>query len=132
MFNPGFEGRRYDRVLITRAVRLYCRIGSIRDVAKELTSEGDDGPHYSTIAGWIHDMVLMTVEYLRGLGMKGIGRVCSTDEIIENVWGEGSCISAVLDHNSRFCLAVNVSATKDEQNSAELFRAAREMIGRNP
>ena len=132
VFNPGFEGRRYDKVLITRAVRLYCRMGSIREVAKELTSEGDDGPHYSTIARWIHDMVSMTVEYLRGLGMKGIGRVCSTDEIIENVWGEGQCVSAVLDHASRFCLAVNVSATKDGQNSAELFRAAREMTGRNP
>ena len=67
VFNPGFEGRRYDKVLITRAVRLYCRMGSIREVAKELTSEGDDGPHYSTIARWIHDMVSMTVEYLRGL-----------------------------------------------------------------
>ena len=122
VFNPGFEGRRYDKVLITRAVRLYCRMGSIREVAKELTSEGDDGPHYSTIARWIHDMVSMTVEYLRGLGMKGIGRVCSTDEIIENVWGEGQCVSTVLDHGTRFCLAVNVSATKDGQNSAELFR----------
>ena len=132
VFNPGFEGRRYDKVLITRAVRLYCRMGSIREVAKELTSEGDDGPHYSTIARWIHDMVSMTVEYLRGLGMKGIGRVCSTDEIIENVWGEGQCVSTVLDHGTRFCLAVNVSATKDGQNSAELFRAAKETAGRNP
>ena len=76
----------------------------------------------------------MTVEGMgadAGLGMKGIGRVCSTDEIIENVWGEGQCVSTVLDHGTRFCLAVNVSA-KDGQNSAELFRAAKETAGRNP
>ena len=132
VFNPGFEGRRYPKVLITRAVRLYCRYGSIREVAKEISSEGGKEPHYSTIARWVHDMVSMTVEYLRGLGMKGIGYVCSTDEIIENVWGEGSCISTMLDYDSRFCLAVNVSATKDGQNSAELFRAAKAMTGHNP
>ncbi len=132
VFNPGFERRRYPNTMITRAVRLYCEIGSIRVVAGELASEGDDGPHYSTVARWIHDMVSKTVEYLRGLGMRGIGHVCSTDEVIEDVLGRGSCISTLLDHDTRFCLAVRVSRTKDGQNSADLFRAAREMTGRNP
>lgn len=118
--------------MITRAVRLYCEIGSTRVVANELTSEGDDGPHYSTVARWIHGMVSKTVAYLRNLGMKEIGHVCSTDEIIEDVLGEGSCVSTVMDHESRFCLAVQVSPTKDGQNSAELFRAAKEMTGHNP
>ena len=36
------------------------------------------------------------------------------------------------DHGSRFCLAVEVYRTKDGQNSAELFRAARKMTGRDP
>ena len=33
VFNPGFEGRRYSNKLITRAVRLYCRTGSVRSPA---------------------------------------------------------------------------------------------------
>ena len=132
VFNPGFEGRRYPNKLITRAVRLYCRTGSVRSVASELTSEGDEGPHYSTVARWVHDMVSMTVAYLQNLGMKGTGHICSTDEIVEDVLGMGSCVSTVLDYESRFCLAVEVSRTKDGQNSAELFRAARKMTGRDP
>ena len=78
-FNPGFEGRRYRKVPITRAVRLYCRYGGIREAAKEISSEGGKEPHCSTIARRVHDMVSMTVEYLRGLGMKGTECVCSTD-----------------------------------------------------
>ena len=40
VFNPGFEGRRYDKVLITRAVRLYCRMGSIREVPRSSRAKG--------------------------------------------------------------------------------------------
>ena len=131
VFNPGFEGRYHSNKLMTRAVRLYCRTGSVRAVAGELTSEGDEGPHYSTVVRWVHDMVSMTVAYLGDLGMKGTGHICSTDEIVEDVLGMGSCVSTVLDHESRFCLAVGVSRTKDGQSSAELFRAARKMTGRD-
>ena len=131
-FNPGFERRRYPNAVITRAVRLYFKIGRIRVVAKELSSEGEKAPHYSTVARWIHDMVLRVVGYLRRVGMKGLGYVCSTDEVIEDVLGKGSCVSTVLDHGTRFCLAVGVSRTKDGQNSADLFRDSKQMTGRNP
>ena len=62
----------------------------------------------------------------------GIGHHTGTDEVVEEVMGRGSCVATVTDYDTRFCLAVQVSPTKDGQNSADLFRAAREMAGRDP
>ena len=130
-FNPGFERRRYPNGVIARAVRLYPKIRSVREVADELKKDGK-GPHYSTASRWVHDMVWMVVECLKRIGMRGIGHVCSTDEVVEDVMGKGSCVATISDHDTRFCLAVQVSPTKDGQNSADLFRDAREMTGRDP
>ena len=130
-FNPGFERRRYPNGAIARAVRLYPKIRSVRGVADELKKDGK-GPHYSTASRWVHDMVWMVVECLKKIGMRGIGHACSTDEVVEDVMGKGSCVATISDHDTRFCLAVQVSPTKDGQNSADLFRDAREMTGRDP
>ena len=43
VFNPGFEGRCHSNKTITRAVRLYCHVGSVRKVADGPTSEEDRG-----------------------------------------------------------------------------------------
>ena len=77
-------------------------------------------------------MVWRVVKYLKKVGMRGIGRLSSTDEVVEEVMGKGSCVTTVSDHETRFCLAIQVSPTKDGQNSADLFRAAKEMTGCDP
>lgn len=130
-FNPGFERRRYPNGVIARAVRLYPKIRSAREVADEL-EKGGKGPHHVTVSRWVHDMVWMVVKCLKKIGMRGIGHACSTDEVVEDVMGRGSCVATISDHDTRFCLAVRVSPTKDGQNSADLFRDAKRMTGRDP
>ena len=131
IFNPGFERMRYPNETIARAVRLYPKFRSLRVVADELL-EGGKGPHVSTVCRWVNAMVGRMVKFLKAVGMKSIGRVCSTDEIIEKVPGKGSCISTALDHASRFWLSAVVSRSKSGQNAAGQFREAREMTGRDP
>ena len=87
---------------------------------------------YTTVSRWVRDMVWRVVKYLKNVGMRGIGRLSSTDEVVEEVMGKGSCVATVSDYETRFCLAIQVSPTKDGQNSAGLFRAAREMTGCDP
>ena len=130
-FNPGFERRRYPNATISKALRLYPKIRSAKEVADELETNGNK-PHPGTISRWVKDIVGNVVKYLKKIGMKGIGDVWSTDELIKTVIDEGSCIAAVLDRNTRFCLAMLVSPTKDGQNAAELFENAKEMTGHNP
>ncbi len=130
-FNPGFERRRYPNHMIARAVRLYAKIRSAREVADELSEDGK-GPHHITVSGWVRDMIWRVVGYLKKIGMRGIGHHTGTDEVVQEVMGKGSCVATVTDYDTRFCLAVLVSPTKDGQNSADLFRAAREMAGRDP
>ena len=130
-FNPGFEGRRYPDHVIAGAVDLYAGIRSARLVAHRLR-RGGKGPHHATVPRWVRDMVWGAVAYLRKMGMGGIGHHSGTDGVLEEVMGKGSCVATVSDYDARFCLAVQVSPTRDGQNSAGLFGAAREMSGRDP
>ena len=112
-------------------MRQYPKIRSLRVVADDLL-KGGKGPHVSTVRGWVNAMVGQMVKFLKGVGMKSTGRVCSTGEIVEEVPGKGSCVSPVLDHASRFWLSALVSRSKSGQNAAGQFREAREMTGRDP
>ena len=69
-FNPGFERRRYPNQVIARAVLLYAKIRSAREVADELKEDGK-GPHHSTVSRWVRYMVWRVVAYLRRMGMGG-------------------------------------------------------------
>ena len=60
-------------------------------------------------------------------------RVCTNRQrlqyrLVGTVFGEGSCISTILREP---VLLGGSGIAKDGQNSAELFRTAREMSGRN-
>ena len=122
---------RYPNEVIARAVRLYPKFRSLRVVADELLV-GGKGPHVSTVCRLVNSMVGRMVKFLKDVGMKSTGHVCSTDEIVEEVAGKGSCISTVSDHLTRFWLSVVVSRSKNGQNAAEQFREAREMTDRDP
>ena len=56
-FNSGFERMRYPNALITRAVRLYFKIGSIRQVAGGIAVESGSKPHNSSVSRWVCSMV---------------------------------------------------------------------------
>ena len=122
-FNPGFERRRYPNHVIAGAVDLYTEIRSARLVAHRLR-RGGKGPHHTTVSRWVRAMVWRVVVYLRKMGMRGIGHHTSTDEVVEEVMGRGSCVATVTDYDTRFCLAVQVSPAEDGQNPASLLRAA--------
>ena len=130
-FNPGFKRRRYPNAVIAEAVRQYFKMGSASDAADEVQN-GGKGPRVSTVSRWVKATVERVVKFLKGVGMKSIGRVWSTNKMIEKVVGGGRCVATMLDHPTRLCLAKRVSETKGGQNVAALFGDAKEMTGRDP
>ena len=111
--------------------RLHPKSRSLRAVADEL-QEGGKGPHVSTVRGRVNAMVGRTVKFLNGVGMKSIGHVCSTGEIVEEVAGKRSCVSTVADYLTRFWLSAFVSISRNGQNASGQFREAKEMTRRDP
>ena len=131
IFNPGFERMRYPNDTIARTVRLYPKFRSLRVVANDLIV-GGKGPDVSIVCRWVNAMVGRMVKFLKAVGMKSIGHVCSTDEIVEGVADKGSCISTVSDYPTRFWISAVVSRSKNDQNAAGQFREAKEMTYRDP
>ena len=87
-FNPGFKRRRYPNAVIAEAVRQYFKMGSASDAADDVRN-GGKGPCTSTVSGRVKATVERVVKFLKGAGMKSIGLVWSTNEMIEKVRAGG-------------------------------------------
>ncbi len=87
-FNPGFERRRYPNAVIAEAVRQYFKMGSASDAADEVRN-GGKGPCTSTVSGRVKATVERVVKFLKCVGMKSIGLVWSTSEMIEKARAGG-------------------------------------------
>ena len=128
--NPGFEKRRYDDVIITRALESYFRGHSARDIADSLGHEGVIVSHM-TVYRWIAEYSEMISEYLSGI-VPRVGDWVRADEIVVKVDGKRPYVFASMDDDTRYWIAYEMAETKFQHNADSLLELTREQIGRTP
>jgi transposase-like protein len=128
--NIGFERMKASPQAITESMQLYFSGESLRNVQKFLRLQGVNVDH-TTIYRWIRKYVQLMEEYLVKVKPQ-IGEVWRADELYFKVKGNMKYLYAVMDDETRFWIAQEVSSTKYTADVRPLFAKARTTIGKSP
>jgi transposase-like protein len=128
--NLGFERMKASPQAITESMQLYFSGESLRNVEKFLRLQGVNVDHV-TVYRWIRKYVHLMEEYLAKIKPQ-IGDVWRADELYFKVKGNMKYLYAVMDDETRFWIAKEVSSTKYTADVSPLFAKAKESAGRSP
>jgi transposase-like protein len=129
-YNIGFEGMRASPQQITTAMQLYFSGESLRSVQNFLKLQGVGLSHVS-IYRYIKRYVKLMDEYL-GKMQPSVSGVWRTDELYVKMKGNPKYIYAMMDDDTRFWLATQVSPNKATEDVRPLFQEARASAGKKP
>ncbi|MBI3841728.1 MAG: IS1/IS6 family transposase [Thaumarchaeota archaeon] len=128
--NIGFEKMRATPQAITSAMQLYFTGESLRNVQKYLLLQGVNVSH-KTIYFWIRKYTKTMQEYLNKITPQ-VGDTWRADEVWVKVRGELKYVFALMDDETRFWIAQEVSNTKERADASGLFRKGKEVTGTKP
>jgi transposase-like protein len=128
--NLGFERMRATPQAITQAMQLYFTGESLRNVQRFLRLQGVNVSHVSVLK-WIRKYVALMTKYLDQITPK-VGDVWRADELYVKVKGDLKYLFAMMDDETRFWIAQQVSDHKADTNATRLFREAKQVAGKQP
>lgn len=129
-YNIGFEGMRASPQMITTAMQLYFSGESMRNVQKFLHLQGVRMSHMA-IYRWVKRYVKLMDEYLSKM-QPSVSGVWRTDEIFLKMRKEPRYLYAMMDDDTRFWLAMQISPYKNTEDIRPLFKEARAAAGKKP
>jgi len=115
---------------VTTAMQLYFSGESLRNVAHSLKLIGMDVSH-QTIYNWIDKYTALMEKYLDKITQK-ISTSWRTDELYLKVKGNTKYLYALMDDETRFWIAQQVSDTKNTADITPLFSKGKEVAGTRP
>ena len=128
--NRGFEGMHATPQLITSAMQLYFTGESLRGVQAFLRLQGLKVSH-QTVYNWIGKYVKLMEGYLEKIRPQVSG-TWRTDELYLKVKGSPKYLYALMDDETRFWIAQQVSGQKYTEDVRPLFREGVEVAGKKP
>ncbi|MDE1824354.1 MAG: IS1/IS6 family transposase [Candidatus Micrarchaeota archaeon] len=128
--NLGFERMQSTPQMITSAMQLYFTGESLRNTQKFLALQGVTVSHVS-IYNWITKYVRLMEGYLDKLTPK-VGDTWRTDELFLKVKGNMKYLFAMMDDDTRFWIAQQVSDHKAISDVRPMFEEAQERAGKKP
>ena len=128
--NFGFESMRYDSTIITRALMMYYKGMSVRDIADCFEQEEIE-VSYRAVYGWIEKYSTMVSSYLNGI-VPRVGDWFRADEVWIKVAGEQKYLFASMDDDTRYWLASDMAETKFQHNADNLLQLTKLQAGKNP
>jgi transposase-like protein len=128
--NLGFERMRASPQAITTAMQMYFGGESLRNVQKSLRLQGVNVNH-TTIYRWIQKYVGLMEEYLNDFTPQVSG-TWRADELFVKVKGQMKYLFSMMDDETRFWIAQQVSSHKEGANASRLFRDAKTNAGMEP
>ncbi len=128
--NFGFEKMRYRDVIITRALTMYYRGMSVRDIADCLEQEEIE-VSYRTIYNWICEYSSMASTYLNSI-VPRVGDWFRADEIWVKVAGNQNYLFASMDDDTRYWLASDMADNKFQHNAGNLLQLTKLQAGKSP
>ena len=128
--NLGFERMHASPQTITSAMQLYFTGESLRNVQKFLSLQGVKVSHICVLK-WIRKYVKLMDGYLDKVKPQ-VGDTWRTDELYIKVKGDQKYLFAMLDDETRFWIAQQVSANKGTSDVRPMFRRAIEVAEKKP
>lgn len=129
-FNIGFEKMRSTPHAVTSAMQLYFTGESLRSIQKFLRLQGVEVSHQA-IYKWIKKYTKLMENYLAKITPQ-VGDTWRADEVWVKVNGNLKYLFALMDDETRFWIAKEVSDKKEGHDASGLFRQAKQVTGTKP
>jgi transposase-like protein len=128
--NFGFERMQATPDTITSAMQLYFSGESFRGIQKFLSLKGTNVSHV-TVYNWICRYVELMEKYLNQLTPQ-VSDAWRADELFLKIKGDMKYLYAVMDNDTRFWIAQQVSDSKYTADITPLFKEGRKVTGKAP
>ena len=128
--NIGFEKMRASPQAITSALQLYFTGESLRNVQKFLRLQGVSISHVS-VSAWIEKYVGLMGDYLEQMKPQ-LGDTWRTDEMYVKFKGNPKWLFAMMDDETRFWIAQQITEKKWYSDVRPMFRDAEQKAGKRP
>jgi putative transposase len=120
----GFHKRRADPDMIAKALDLYFRGTSLRQVAEHFAQAYNLPVSDTTIYRWVTHYSTLAAEWMAREGAK-VGETWHVDERVVNVNGEHRYLWNVMDSDTRFLLASTISKGRGVTEARAAFQRAK-------
>jgi transposase-like protein len=120
----GFHNRRSDPEMIAKALDLYFRGVSFRQVAEHFAQAYDLHLSPMTVYRWVAHYSALAAEWMNSQGAK-VGETWHVDERVVNVDGEHFYLWNVMDAQTRFLLASRISKGRGVPEARAAFKQAK-------
>ncbi len=128
--NLGFERMKASPQIITSAMQLYFTGESLRNVQKFLELQGVKITH-KTVWNWIRKYTGLMESYLEKV-TPHVGDVWRADELFIKVKGNMKYLYAMMDDETRFWIAKQVSDNKMKDDVSQMLVDGKELTGKKP
>jgi transposase-like protein len=115
---------------ITSAMQLYFSGESLRNIQKFLTLRGVHVTHVA-VYKWIKRYVALMEKYLDRISPH-VSNTWRADELFLKVKGNMKYLYALMDDETRFWIAKEVSDTKYTADITPMFRQGKRLVGKTP
>lgn len=116
----GFEGMHGQALAILISLDLYYRGLSLRQIAEHLQSVYNISISHGTIYGWIKRYVSIVSKYMSKLNPRTSDRWHADDTVVR-VSGRHLRVWGLLDSETRFLVAKNISESKSEEEVIKIL-----------
>lgn len=130
VFNLGFERMRANPEVITSAMQLYFSGESLRNVTNFLILKGIKVSHVA-VYKWIKKYVKLMESYLEKITPQ-LSDVWRADEMFVKIKGNMKYVYALMDDETRFWIAKQVSDTKFTEDVTPMFAKGKEVARKYP
>ncbi len=120
----GYHRRRADPEIISKALDLYFRGVSLRQVAEHFGQAYDLKLSPTTVYRWITHYSALAAEWMNAQGAK-VGETWHVDERVVNINGENRYLWNVMDSDTRFLLASRISKGRGVPEARAAFKQAK-------
>lgn len=127
----GFQKMEYSPRVVTLALDLYFKGVSLRKITDHIKQFYGLEIHFSTILRWIQRYVQLMKEYVNGFTPQ-VSDVWHVDEMAVNVKGQYRWLWNLMDNNTRFILAMQMSKSREIQDARRVFAEAKDVAKIKP
>jgi putative transposase len=128
--NIGFEKMKHDPKGVAVAMQLYFSGESLRKTSESLKLIGVQ-VSYRTILNWITKYVGLMSKYLDRIAPQ-VSDTWRADELYVKMRGDMKYLFAMMDDETRFWIAQQVSGVKEGANASRLFMEAKRVAAKSP
>lgn len=127
----GFHKMKNQPKIVTLALDLYFKGISYRKIVDHLKQFYGITVSYVAIIKWIRKYVQLMKKYTDDLTPQTSG-IWHTDEMAINIKGQYNWLWNVMDHETRFLLASQISQRRETEDARRVFQKAKEVANNKP